>query len=270
MIPTFNGLPHIEQAYRSCLDQTYPNIEICMSDGGSTDGTSEWIRGLPDSVHKDFLPTGTPAAQNWTHATQMATGDYIKLLCQDDVLYPEAVARQIQDLAEHPEAVLAIAQRDVISASGTVLYRKRGLSGLAQGMHSGQQALEAVYVGGTNVLGEPHVFLFRRNALLNVMPWQSRRQYTLDLDTYTSALEKDGASIFVREESIGAFRVSTSSWSTRLVSSQVDQLRAWQREYEAKAHPGVMARLRAHAALRVQHLLRIAAYSWLSIKRDMG
>lgn len=270
VIPAFNGLPYIEQAFRSCLEQTYPNIEICVSDGGSTDGTAEWIRGLPPSVRRDFLPAGTTAAQNWTHATHMAAGDYIKLLCQDDVLYPEAVARQVADLAEHPDAVLAIAQRDVISSSGTVIYRKRGLSGLTQGMHSGQRALEAVYAGGTNVLGEPHVLLFRRSALLNVMPWQSRRQYTLDLDTYTSALEKDGASIFVREDSIGAFRVSTSSWSTRLMSSQVDQLKAWQREYEAKRHPGALARFRARTALRVQHLLRIAAYSWLSIKRDMG
>lgn len=270
VIPAFNGLPYIQQAVKSCLDQTYPNIEICISDGGSTDGTDEWIRDLPDSVHKDFLPAGTPAAQNWTHATQMASGDYIKLLCQDDLLYPEAVEHQVSDLTRHPESALAIAQRDVISASGKVLYRKRGLSGLGGGLHSGRRVLEAVYVGGTNVLGEPHVILFRRNALLTVMPWHSRRHYSLDIDTYTSVLEKKDVRVFVRKESVGAFRVSTSSWSTRLVSSQVDHMRAWQLEFEAKTQPSVPARLRARAALRVQHLLRLVTYSWLSLKRDMG
>ena len=125
VIPTFNGLPYVEQAYRSCLEQTYPNIEICVSDGGSTDGTVEWIKELPASVRTDFLPAGTTAAHNWTHATQMASGDFIKLLCQDDLLYPTAVERQVTDLAEHRDAAVAAAQRDVISASGIARTRGR-------------------------------------------------------------------------------------------------------------------------------------------------
>lgn len=270
VIPAFNGLPYIEQAYRSCLDQTYPNIEICVSDGGSTDGTIEWIRGLPDSVRTDFLPSGTSAAENWTHATQMASGEFIKLLCQDDLLYPQAIEHQVADLLENPEAAMALAQRDVISASGKVLYRNRGLNGLSAGVHSGQDILESVYLGGTNMLGEPHVILFRREPALAGMPWHSRRHYSLDLDTYTGVLEREDATAIVRKESIGAFRVSTSSWSTRLVSSQLEQLGAWQHEYEARSHPGTLTRMRARTALYKQHVLRMLAYSWLSFKRDMG
>lgn len=270
VIPAFNGLPYIELAYRSCVDQTYPNIEICISDGGSSDGTIEWIRDLPPSVRTDFLPTGTTAAENWTHATRMASGEFIKLLCQDDLLYPEAIAHQVADLLAHPDAVMALAQRDVISASGKVLYRKRGLNGLTSGVHDGADVLESVYLGGTNMLGEPHVVLFRRTALLMAMPWHSRRHYSLDLDTYTSVLELDHVAVVVRKESIGAFRVSTSSWSTRLVSSQLEQLGAWQSEYEVKSHPGTITRLRARSALYKQHVLRMLAYSWLSLKRDMG
>ena len=270
VIPAFNGLPYIDQAYRSCLDQTYPNIEICISDGGSTDGTIGWMRDLPRSVHTAFLSAGTSAAENWTQATQMASGEFIKLLCQDDLLYPDAISHQVADLITHPEAAMALAQRDVISASGKVLYRNRGLSGLTTGVHSGRDILESVYLGGTNMLGEPHVILFRRDPILAAMPWHSRRHYSLDLDTYTSVLEKAPAAAYVRKESIGAFRVSTSSWSTRLVSSQLDQLGAWQREHEAKFHPGTFTRLRARTALYRQHVLRVLAYSWLSIKRDMG
>ena len=270
VIPTFNGLPYVEQAYRSCLEQTYPNIEICISDGGSTDGTVEWIKELPASVRADFLPAGTSAAQNWTHATQMASGEYIKLLCQDDLLYPNAVERQIVDLTEHPDAAVAVAQRDIISASGKVLYRNRGLGDLAPGVHSGQHIQEAIYFNGTNMLGEPHALLFRRDKLLQAMPWHSQRHYSLDLDTYTSVLSEPDATVLARKESIGAFRVSTSSWSTRLVSSQLQQLGAWQHEYEERTNPRPSTRLRARLALYRQHLLRVVAYSWLSLKRDMG
>ena len=270
VIPAFNGLPYIEQAYLSCLDQTYPNIEVCISEGGSTDGTDEWIRALPSSVRTDFLPPGTSAASNWTHATEMASGDFIKLLCQDDLLYPEAVAHQMDDLLANPDAAMAVAQRDVISASGKVLYRQRGLHGLAPGVHSGHDVLKSVYLGGTNILGEPHVILFRREHVLNAMPWHSRRHYSLDLDTYTSILELARAVTVVRKESIGAFRVSTSSWSTRLVSSQLDELGAWQHEYEEKFFPGWLTRMKAKVALYRQHILRMLTYSWLSFKRDLG
>lgn len=270
VIPAFNGLPYIQQAYRSCLDQTYPNIEICISDGGSSDGTVDWIKELPASVRANFLPAGTTAAENWTRATEMASGEYIKLLCQDDLLYPRAVEQQVADLTDHPDACMAIAQRDVISASGKVLYRRRGLTGLSPGVHSGAEVLDAVYLGGTNVLGEPHVILFRRTSLLRAMPWHSQRHYSLDLDTYTNVLETPGVTVFVRKDAIGAFRVSTSSWSTRLVSSQLAHMGEWQREHESKAHPTRTRRTRARAYLYWQHLMRIIAYSWLSIRRDMG
>ena len=270
VIPAFNGLPYIQQAYQSCLDQTYPNIEICISDGGSTDGTREWITELPASVRTDFLPPGTTAAQNWTHATEMASGEYIKLLCQDDLLYPRAVEQQVADLTEHSEAALAVGQRDIVSASGKALSRRRGLSGLTSGLHPAADALDSVYFGGTNTLGEPHVILFRRDRLLAAMPWHSRRHYSLDLDTYTSVLEEPNVMVFVRKESIGAFRVSTSSWSTRLVSSQIEHMGAWQHEYAAKKHPPASMRARARIALYQQHVLRLLTYSWLSFKRDMG
>ena len=270
VIPAFNGLPYIQQAYQSCLNQTYPRIEICISDGGSTDGTIDWIKKLPATVRHDFLPSGTTPAQNWTHATHMAEGDFIKLLCQDDLLYPEAVEKQVADLHAHPDASMAVAQRDVISASGKVLHRERGLSGLSPGLHSGEEVLNAIYLGGTNVLGEPHVILFRRQALLTAMPWDARRPYLLDLDTYTNVLDESESEVLVRKESIGAFRVSTSSWSTRLVSSQREHMAAWQREYQERSHPRTFARMRAKAALYKQHALRLLAYSWLSFKRDMG
>ena len=270
VIPTFNGLPYIQEAYKSCVQQSYPNIEICISDGGSTDGTADWIESLPDSVFRDSLPVGTSAAENWTHCTRMASGDYIKLLCQDDVLFPHAVAHQVADLDSSPEADMAIGQRDVISASGKILYRQRGLQGLSSGLHSGPNILKAVHLAGTNMLGEPHVILFRRQALLDAMPWQSHRHYSLDLDTYTCILERESSAAYIRKESVGAFRVSTSSWSTRLVSSQLDDLGAWQREYEIKFPQTWWTRVRARSALYRQHVLRVLAYSWLSIKRDMG
>jgi glycosyltransferase involved in cell wall biosynthesis len=270
VIPAFNGLPYIHEAYDSIRSQTYANIEICISDGGSSDGTAQWLEQLPSDVTRVVLPVGTPPALNWTRATELAHGDFIKLLCQDDILYPDAIATQVHDLLGNPQAFLAVAQRDVISASGKRLYRNRGLSGVASGLVSGQDLLKACYLSGTNVLGEPHAILFRREALLEAMPWRAQRPYLLDLDSYAVLLDEPECQVYVRKRTIGAFRVSTSSWSTRLMASQVDQLRQWQEEYEATHNPPARYRRRASMGVNRHNLMRRLAYAWLYAKGDMG
>ena len=72
----------------------------------------------------------------------------------------------------------------------------------------------------------------------------------------------------MRKESIGGFRVSRSSWSTRLASVQRQQFEQWQREYEQSlpARRARAERARARAGVHTQTLLRRAAYRWLRMK----
>lgn len=270
VIPVFNGMPYLEDAVASVRNQTYPNIELCLVDGGSTDASGQVVARLAeDGARVATLEPGTPAATTWTRATELATGDFIKLLCQDDLLYPDAISRQVDDLTHHPECALAVAQRDIISASGKVLTRRRGLSGLPAGVSSGQAALRAAYLSGTNILGEPHTILFRRDALLSAMPWRGERPYLLDIDSYAVVLEESDCRLFARKESVGAFRVSTSSWSTRLTASQKAQLREWQQEYEDRHQPSSGTRRRAAVGLNAHNVARRLAYAWLYVKGDM-
>jgi glycosyltransferase involved in cell wall biosynthesis len=270
VVPVFNGMPYLQAAYESIVNQTYQNIEIVFVDGGSSDASLEWLHDLDDPrASVAYLDKGTPAAGTWTAATAAARGDFIKLLCQDDLLYPRAVEAQVNDLTVNPGASVAVAQRDIISASGRMLYRGRGLSRLPVGLVDAQRALRTVYLEGTNIFGEPHALLFRSSALLGAMPWTDDRPYLLDLDTYTRVLEAPGCLIVVRRESIGAFRVSTSSWSTRLVATQRQQLRIWQHEYEARHQPSRATMTRAAASLTMHNQLRRLAYWWLARRRDL-
>lgn len=43
VIPNLNCAKFIERTIRSVLDQNYPNLELILSDGGSTDGSLEII-----------------------------------------------------------------------------------------------------------------------------------------------------------------------------------------------------------------------------------
>ena len=267
VIPVFNGLPHLQVAVNSILAQTYTDLDVVLVDGGSTDGSREWIHTVEDPrVRTELMPHGTSAANNWTAASHAARGDYVKLLCQDDVLYPFAIAHQVADLEANPSAHFAVAQRDIVDVNGKMIYPRRGCAGLKSGLVYGQSALRTSYAHGTNIFGEPLAILFRRAPLDAVLSWNDERPFLLDLELYTRALLN--GPIVVRRESVGAFRVSSSSWSTRMIKSQKEQLRSWQRELEQTLQPPPSAIQRAKAALQLQEqmLLRRAAYRVLKLR----
>jgi hypothetical protein len=209
------------------------------------------------------MPKGTTAAQNWTAACQAATGDFIKLICQDDLINPDAIQRQLEDLLSNPTAVMAIAQRDIIDANGKVLYANRGLSGLKKKLLPGAEVIRTAYVTGTNVIGEPLAVLFRTDALLAAMPWDDSNPLMLDLSTYAKVAPK--GDVVTRHESVGSFRVSGSSWSTRLAKLQLEQTKRWQHAYATTASPAPshVERTRAAFGRHLQTGLRRAAYATL-------
>jgi glycosyltransferase involved in cell wall biosynthesis len=265
VVPIFNGLPYLEAAVDSALAQSYPEIEVVLVDGGSTDGSREWVHTVDDPrVRTLEMPAGTTAAGNWTAACRAATGEYVKLLCQDDVLYPQGIAEQVADLEAHPQAGMAIAQRDIIDARGRVLYRSRGCTNLPVGLSDGRDAIRTSYQHGTNIFGEPVAVLFRGSALTAALPWDEQRPFILDLQLYQRVMLS--APIVVRKHAVGAFRVSGSSWSTRLVRTQTDQLRSWQREVEATLDPTRTQRALARVELSRQSVLRRAAYRFTKLR----
>lgn len=271
VVPVFNGMPHLQACIDSILAQDYPNLDIVLMEGGGTDASLALMQSVGDPrVRVEQMPPGTSAAANWTAATQAAKGELIKLVCQDDVIAPDAISRQVADLQAHPSAVMAIAQRDIIDANGKVLYARRGTQGLPSGLIAGPLAIHSAYIQGTNVLGEPLAVLFRRDALLASLPWDDSNPLMLDVSMYEKVARLGG--VVVRKESVGAFRVSTSSWSTRLASVQLDQYRRWQHEYEASlpTPPGRAQRLLATANARKQALTRRAAYAVLRAKGSLS
>jgi glycosyltransferase involved in cell wall biosynthesis len=272
VVPIFNGLPFLLDAFRSIEQQSYPNVEIVLVDGGSTDGSLDWIREVASqrAICIDALPRGTPAATTWTRASELATGDFVTLLCQDDVLYPNALRARIAALQARPDALFAASQRDIISASGSVIARGRGGYRGTSGEVSGIDAVRGAYGRAQNIFGEPLAVTFRREALHRHLPWVDTHPFMLDMDMYTR-VAKDGSVVFV-PESLGAFRVSSHSWSTRLLHDQRDQFARWQASVAADPAFAIPPKLkgRARRNLARQTWLRAAAYRWLRFRGDLA
>ncbi len=267
VVPVFNGLPHLRDLVDALLAQDYPDLEFVFTEGGSTDGSPQFLASLTDPrIRVVTMPAGTSAAGNWTAATQQAHGEFIKLVCQDDLITPKAISQQVADLLAHPTAVMAIAPRDIVDARGQVLYANRGCQGLHAGLHQGSDVIHSCYLRGANVIGEPLAVLFRREPVLACMPWDDSNPLMLDVSLYAKVAPL--GDVVVRRNSVGAFRVSTSSWSTRLAKVQRQQFAHWQHEYAATlpAPPSTVDRARARLGMEQQALLRRAAYTVLRLK----
>ena len=98
------------------------------------------------------------------------------------------------------------------------------------------------------------------------MPWEDSNPLMLDVTQYAKVAPK--GDVVVRDESIGAFRVSNSSWSTRLANVQREQFARWQREYAASlaAPPTAVHKARAWIGMEKNALMRRVAYRILRMR----
>jgi hypothetical protein len=88
-IPTYNRAPLLAQAIDSALAQDYPHLEVVIGDNGSTDGTEALCRRhAADPRVRYYRNAANQGAANNIRALvrHHASGDYVLVLCDDDIL----------------------------------------------------------------------------------------------------------------------------------------------------------------------------------------
>ncbi|MDN3517826.1 glycosyltransferase family 2 protein [Aquisalimonas lutea] len=124
----FNAREHFQTSFESVRRQHYRNIEYIVIDGGSTDGTVDFIRENEDTIDywKSEPDTGIYNAMN--KGIGLAMGKIIGLVNADDVIYPSAVADVVDVLTRHPDAGFTCAPVDLASDDGSIYGQVRPLA----------------------------------------------------------------------------------------------------------------------------------------------
>ncbi len=245
VVPSFNSVGYINETMDSILAQTFTDFDLFVSDHSSTDGTWESLQGyLSDPrVHLSRLPTGGGAPANWRAATQLGTGELIKLVCGDDLIYPTCLAEQVAAYDRHPGAVLVASTRDIIDSRSRVQISGRGLPGMS-GVVPGQEAVRRAVRSGVNIFGEPGCVLMSREALVAVGGWDDTFPYLIDQATYCRVLlgsggTRPGGDLVAIPHPLAGFRISSEQWSVKLARSQSAQARGFH-HWVAQTHHGVL------------------------------
>lgn len=100
LIPAYNSQDFIAETLKSCIDQTYQDIEIVVVDDGSTDRTLEIARGWEEKYGNIHVYTqrnsGACVARNF--ALEKSNGDYVMFLDADNIISPDKVEIQLNAL----------------------------------------------------------------------------------------------------------------------------------------------------------------------------
>ncbi len=109
-VVTYNSAAYIEETLESVWAQSYPNIELIISDDASTDNTVDICKQWLQKHRLRFLNTALLLAEknrgvsaNRNRAEQYAQGRYVKPLAGDDLLMPDAIARYVDYMQQHPK-----------------------------------------------------------------------------------------------------------------------------------------------------------------------
>lgn len=125
VIPAHNGQRYLKEAIRSALSQTRPADEILVIDDASLDDTAS-IAKSDEWGGKILYRFNSPASgfvNAWNRAARLATGDYVAILHQDDLLHPSFLKQMDQVLSRFPQVSHLYTACNYIDSHGAITRR---------------------------------------------------------------------------------------------------------------------------------------------------
>jgi glycosyltransferase involved in cell wall biosynthesis len=119
-IPTFNRPELVIDAVESAIAQSYQLIDIVVSDDSPDDRTEIQLAHFIASGKIRYVRNAVPLkqAENVNQLFDLAQGDLLILLHDDDLLLPNAVAHLVNCFIENPDITAAFGKQYIISHDG--------------------------------------------------------------------------------------------------------------------------------------------------------
>ena len=125
VIPTYNRPAWLRGAIDSVLAQDYPDLEVLVMDDGSTDDTPDLLRDYarrnPPERFRFVRQDNQGQAHSLNHGNELARGEILGYLSDDDLLAPGAVKRLVDELVAGPDNVAAYPGYRMIDNEGQIV-----------------------------------------------------------------------------------------------------------------------------------------------------
>jgi glycosyltransferase involved in cell wall biosynthesis len=235
IIPAYNAARYLEETVRAVLAQNFMDWELIVVNNASTDDTAAVLKKLEEEFRDPRIRVIThasnlPACENWNQAILHAQGEFIKVICADDLPAEGSFFRQVQALRNHPSASLVTGGRVIINSRGKSLFttNRLGVEGLKRGWHAARQCA----LSGTNIIGDPVHVTWRRTSMEMVGPFDPDVEYATDLEFWLRLLSV--GDLYYDPRPAGLYRIhgaaassrkwrATADWVIKILRKQNDQ-----------------------------------------------
>lgn len=101
--PSFNQGEFIEETIRSIVLQNYPNIEYIIMDGGSSDGTLQFLENYTNFINICISEKDKGQSDALIKGFNLATGDFMNWINSDDILSKNGLFYIAKAILDNPD-----------------------------------------------------------------------------------------------------------------------------------------------------------------------
>jgi len=178
-IPAYKGIDFLQRLLNSVSIQTFRDFEVVVTDDSPDDTVKElcqkYLGRFPINYHRNPVSLGTPA--NWNEAIGKASGQWIKLMHDDDWFADKKSLQYFADaIRAHPSSAF-------IFSAYTNNYLDTGKTRdfFVDSFRFRMLQKDPVTLFSRNIIGPPSVVLHRNN---HSILYDSKIKWVVDVDFY--------------------------------------------------------------------------------------
>lgn len=240
-IPVYNNENFIAETMWSVMQQTYKNLELVIVDDNSFDDSLsvvfETASKLVDAGYAgeyvDHTSMGTKPldnkdslegkrdgsriiyvygnkqnlgmAGNWNRCMELCRGEFIKLICADDMIHPSLIEKEVSAMKKYPDVILVESDTEFRNTGNKSVgkYRRYG-DGVTEGTTIGRHSLFT-----RDYFGAPLANLIRGSAYKELGGFDPDFSYIIDYEFFMR-LACQGK-VYVIREPLNYFRLREDS-----------------------------------------------------------
>jgi glycosyltransferase involved in cell wall biosynthesis len=264
---TYNGEKFLSQQLESIAAQTRLPTELVIWDDRSTDSTTDIVQKFANSapfrVRFNLNPvniggTAKGITRNFEQASRLCTGDLIAFCDQDDVWFPQRLARMAQTMEENPQPGGVFADAQLVSDQGVPKnIRLSETTGMTSKEHERLLRGEVlpVLLSMTKVYGCS--LMVDRRLLLKVLPVPPHWWF----DAWVACAVALYSQLVFIPEPLFSYRIHSTQSVGATLPTTMDRLKRWKqsaKEYWKYSEPqltDLYSRLEAEESLCVEPYL---------------
>ena len=210
-IPLYQKVDYVGRTIKSALAQTFTDFELVVLDNASTDGSAAVVDAFVDPRLRVVRHAETvPIAANFNAAVAATEAPLVKVLMADDLIEPDALARQVAVMDAEPDVAVVLSRHHVVDDRDHIVARDRTLrTADLVGRQDRAAVVRRIVRHGGNPLGGPGNMLFRRPAFDKVGGFPADGSFALDV-ALAVRLTTVG-DFYGLPETLSRFRLATGS-----------------------------------------------------------